>query len=258
MTAAVHPTAIVASSARLGDGVSIGPYAMIGDEVVLGPGTSVGAYASIQGPTVLGSENRVFPHAVLGFEPQDLKYRGEPSRLVVGARNIFREFCTIHRGTAATGETVIGDENFFLAYTHVAHDCHIGSHCIFSNNASLGGHIEVGDGVVLSAFVGGHQFTRIGSYAFVGAFTPIRQDILPFCKTDGNDAKTYGLNKIGLERNGFSKERVAILDKAYRILIRSKLNTKQAVERLESELSGHPDVRYLIDFVTSAKRGFHR
>ncbi|HEX7253932.1 MAG TPA: acyl-ACP--UDP-N-acetylglucosamine O-acyltransferase [Thermoanaerobaculia bacterium] len=258
MTAAVHPTAIVASSARLGDGVSIGPYAMIGDEVVLGPGTSVGAYASIQGPTVLGSENRVFPHAVLGFDPQDLKYRGEPSRLVVGARNIFREFCTIHRGTAATGETVIGDENFFLAYTHVAHDCHIGSRCIFSNNASLGGHIEVGDGVVLSAFVGAHQFTRIGAYAFVGAFTPIRQDILPFCKTDGNDAKTYGLNKIGLERHGFSKDRVGILDKAYRILIRSKLNTKQAVDRLEGELSGHPDVRYLIDFVTSAKRGFHR
>jgi UDP-N-acetylglucosamine acyltransferase len=258
LTATVHPTAIVASSASLGDGVSIGPYAMVGEEVVLGPGTSVGAYASIQGPTVLGSENRVFPHAVLGFEPQDLKYRGEPSRLVVGARNIFREFCTIHRGTAATGETVIGDENFFLAYTHVAHDCHIGSRCIFSNNASLGGHIEVGDGVVLSAFVGAHQFTRIGSYAFVGAFTPIRQDILPFCKTDGNDAKTYGVNKIGLERHGFSKERVEILDRAYRVLIRSKLNTKQAVERLESELSGHADVRYLIDFVTTAKRGFHR
>src|SRR5262249_13087288 len=225
---------------------------------VLGPGTSVGAYASVQGPSVLGSENRIFPHAVLGFDPQDLKYRGEPSRLVVGARNIFREFCTIHRGTAATGETVIGDENFFLAYTHVAHDCHIGSRGIFSNNASLGGHIEVGDGVVLSAFVGAHQFTRIGSYAFVGAFTPIRQDILPFCRTDGNVAKTYGLNRVGLERNGFSKERVEVLERAYRILIRSKLNTKQALERLEAEMADEPDVAYLIQFVRTSERGFHR
>jgi len=258
LTATIHPTAIVAPSAELGDGVTIGPYAMVGDEVVLGAGTTVGAYASVQGPTRLGPENRIFAHAVLGFDPQDIKYRGERTRLVIGARNVFREFATIHRGTSATGETVIGDDNFFLAYTHVAHDCQIGSRCIFSNNASLGGHIEVGDGVVLSAFVGGHQFTRIGSYAFVGAFTPIRQDVLPFCKTDGHEAKTYGLNKIGLERHGFSKERVAVLNKAYKILIRSKLNTKQALERLEAELSGEPDVAYLIEFVRASERGFHR
>ena len=258
MTATIHPTAIVAPSAELGDGVTIGPYAMVGEEVVLGAGTTVGAYASVQGPTRLGPENRIFAHAVLGFDPQDIKYRGERTRLVIGARNVFREFATIHRGTSATGETVIGDDNFFLAYTHVAHDCQIGSRCIFSNNASLGGHIEVGDGVVLSAFVGGHQFTRIGSYAFVGAFTPIRQDVLPFCKTDGHEAKTYGLNKIGLERHGFSKERVAVLNKAYKILIRSKLNTKQALERLEAELSGEPDVAYLIEFVRASERGFHR
>ena len=258
MTASIHPTAIVASSADLGDGVSVGPYATIGEEVVLGPDTTVGAHASIQGPAVLGPGNRVFPHAVLGFDPQDIKYRGERSRLVIGARNIFREFATIHRGTAATGETVIGDENFFLAYTHVAHDCRVGSRCIFSNNASLGGHIEVGDGAVLSAFVGGHQFTRIGSYAFVGAFTPIRQDVLPFCKTDGNEAKTYGLNKVGLERHGFSNDRVAALDRAYRILVRSKLNTKQALERIEEELPDQPDVRYLVDFIRTSKRGFHR
>jgi len=258
LTATIHPTAIVAPSAELGDGVTIGPYAMVGEEVVLGAGTTVGAYASVQGPTRLGPENRIFAHAVLGFDPQDIKYRGERTRLVIGARNVFREFATIHRGTSATGETVIGDDNFFLAYTHVAHDCQIGSRCIFSNNASLGGHIEVGDGVVLSAFVGGHQFTRIGSYAFVGAFTPIRQDVLPFCKTDGHEAKTYGLNKIGLERHGFSKERVAVLNKAYKILIRSKLNTKQALERLEAELSGEPDVAYLIEFVRASERGFHR
>jgi len=258
LTATIHPTAIVAPSAELGDGVNIGPYAIVGEEVVLGAGTTVGAYASVQGPTRLGPENRIFAHAVLGFDPQDIKYRGERTRLVIGARNVFREFATIHRGTSATGETVIGDDNFFLAYTHVAHDCQIGSRCIFSNNASLGGHIEVGDGVVLSAFVGGHQFTRIGSYAFVGAFTPIRQDVLPFCKTDGHEAKTYGLNKIGLERHGFSKERVAVLNKAYKILIRSKLNTKQALERLEAELSGEPDVAYLIEFVRASERGFHR
>ena len=258
MTVSIHPTAIVAPSARLGEGVSVGPYAMIGGEVVLGAATTVGAYASVQGPAELGPENRIFPHAVLGFDPQDIKYRGERTRLVIGARNTFREFATIHRGTSATGETIIGDDNFFLAYTHVAHDCRIGSRCIFSNNASLGGHIEVGDGVVLSAFVGGHQFTRIGSYAFVGAFTPIRQDVLPFCKTDGHVAKTYGLNKIGLERQGFSKERVATLNRAYRILIRSKLNTKQALERLEAEMPNEPDVAYLIQFVRTSERGFHR
>jgi UDP-N-acetylglucosamine acyltransferase len=255
---AIHPTAIVASSAELREGVTVGPYAMVGEEVVLGAGTSVGAYASVQGPSQLGAGNRIFPHAVIGFEPQDIKYRGERTRLVIGARNIFREFSTIHRGTSATGETVIGDDNYFLAYTHVAHDCRIGSRCIFSNNSSLGGHIEVGDGVVLSAFVGGHQFTRIGSYAFVGAFTPIRQDVLPFCKTDGHVAKTYGLNKIGLERHGFSQERIAILNRAYRILVRSKLNTKQALERLEAELPDQPDVAYLVGFIKASERGFHR
>jgi UDP-N-acetylglucosamine acyltransferase len=258
LTASVHPTAVVASSALLGEGVSVGPYAILGEEVVLGPGTSVGAYASIQGPTTLGPENRVFPYAVLGFDPQDIKYRGERTRLVIGARNVFREFSTIHRGTSATGETIIGDDNVFLAYTHVAHDCRIGSRCIFSNNASLGGHIEVGDGVVLSAFVGGHQFTRIGSYAFVGAFTPIRQDILPYCKTDGHEAKTYGLNRIGLERHGFSKERVKVLERAYRLLVRSKLNTQQAIAAIASELAGHADVEYLLEFVKASKRGFHR
>jgi UDP-N-acetylglucosamine acyltransferase len=258
LTAAVHPTAIIAASARLGEGVSVGPYATIGEEVVLGAGTSVGAHASILGPAMLGPGNRIFDHAVMGFDPQDIKYRGERSRLVVGARNVFREFVAIHRGTAATGETVIGDDNVFLAYTHVAHDCRVGSRCIFSNNASLGGHIEVGDGVVLSAFTGAHQFTRIGSYAFVGAFTPIRQDILPFCKTDGHEAKTYGLNRVGLERHGFSKERLAALERAYRLLIRSKLNTTQALQRIESELAGQPDVAYLVDFIRSSKRGFHR
>jgi UDP-N-acetylglucosamine acyltransferase len=258
LSPAVHPTAIIAASARLGEEVSVGPYATIGEEVVLGAGTSVGAHASILGPAVLGPGNRVFDHAVMGFDPQDIKYRGERSRLVVGARNVIREFATIHRGTAATGETVIGDDNVFLAYTHVAHDCRVGSRCIFSNNASLGGHIEVGDGVVLSAFVGAHQFTRIGSYAFVGAFTPVRQDILPFCKTDGHEAKTYGLNRIGLERHGFSKERLVALERAYRLLIRSKLNTTQALQRIESELAGQSDVAYLVDFIRSSKRGFHR
>ena len=259
MTATVHPTAVVSLEARLGEGVEIGPYAIVGADVVIGARTHVGSHASIEGPTVLGEENRVFPHAVLGFDPQDLKYHGEKTRLTVGSRNVFREFSTVHRGTVTGhGETVIGDDNYFMSYSHVAHDCRIGSFTVFANSASLAGHVDVGDHVVLGAFVGGHQFTRIGRCAFVGAYAAVRQDVLPFCKTDGVDAKTYGLNRIGLQRLGFSEERLKALERAYRLLIKSKLNTTQALERIEAELPGQEDVAYLVEFIKESKRGFHR
>ncbi|HTO87718.1 MAG TPA: acyl-ACP--UDP-N-acetylglucosamine O-acyltransferase [Thermoanaerobaculia bacterium] len=259
MTTEVHPTAIVSPDAELDADVAIGPYAVVGPEVCLGRGTSVGAHAQIQGPATIGEENRIFPFAVVGFDPQDLKYRGEASRLVVGHRNIFREFCTIHRGTSGgSGETVVGDENLFMAYSHVAHDCRIGSHAILANYAGLAGHIEVEDWAFLGAYVGCHQFIRIGSHAYVGAFTVIRQDVLPFCKTDGRDARTYGINTVGLTRRGFSAERVQALERAYRLLVRSRLNTSQALERIGEELPGQPDVANLVAFIRASQRGFHK
>jgi len=255
----VHPTAIVSPEAELEDGVAVGPYAVVGPGVRLGRGTSVGAHANVQGPTDLGEENRIFPFAVVGFDPQDMKYAGERTRLTAGHRNTFREFCTIHRGTAGGhGETSIGSDNLFMAYCHVAHDCRIGSNSVLANYVGLAGHIDVGDWAVLGAYVGCHQFTRIGDHAYVGAFTVIRQDVLPFCKTDGREAKTYGINGVGLKRRGFTPDRVDALERAYRLLVRSKLNTSQALERIEAELPGQPDVAYLAKFIRESQRGFHR
>jgi UDP-N-acetylglucosamine acyltransferase len=259
VTASVHPTAIVSPEADLADGVEVGPYVLIGPEVALGPGTRVGAHATLEGPTVLGRDNRVFAHAVLGFAPQDLKYKGEKTRLTIGDRNVFREFSTTHRGTIhGRGETVIGNDNLFMACSHVAHDCRIGSFTVFANSASLAGHVDVGDHVVLGAFAGAHQYIRIGNYAFVGAYSALRQDVLPFCRTEGADAKTYGLNAIGLKRSGYSRERILALERAYRLLVKSGLNTTQALERIEAELPDQGDIGYLVRFIRESKRGFHR
>ncbi|HEU5250509.1 MAG TPA: acyl-ACP--UDP-N-acetylglucosamine O-acyltransferase [Thermoanaerobaculia bacterium] len=259
MSVEVHSTAVVSAGARLADGVRIEPYAVVGDGVELGRGTSVGSHAHLEGPAVFGENNRVFPHAVLGFEPQDLKYRGERTRVVVGSRNVFREFSTVHRGTATGhGETTIGDDNYFMAYSHVAHDCRVGSGTVFANCASLAGHVEIGDRAILSAFAAVHQFVRVGRYAFVGAFAQCRQDVLPFCKTDGIDAKTYGINTIGLKRQGFSDEAIETLQKAYRLLVKSKLNTTQALQRIEQEIKGVAAVDELVLFIRDSKRGFHR
>jgi len=257
VSAEVHPSAVVSPEAVLGEGVAIGPYAVIGDGVVLGAGSQVGAHASIQGPAILGEGNRIFPHAVIGFDPQDLKYRGEPTRVVIGARNVFREFSTVHRGTATgNGETVIGDDNYFMNYTHVAHDNRIGCRVVMANSAVLAGHVEVGNHAIIGAFNAIHQFCRVGAYAFLGAYTGCRQDVLPFCRTDGLDAKTYGINTIGLKRNGFSDERVEALQKAYRFLVKSKLNTSQALDRIAQELAGQPDVEELVQFIKTSERGF--
>ncbi len=254
----IHPTAVVAPGAELGEGISIGPYAVVGEGVVLGDRTSVGGHASVEGPAAFGPDNRIFPHAALGFEPQDLKYRGEPTRLVVGARNVFREFTTVQRGTAnGGGETVIGDDNYFMNYTHVAHDNRIGSHVVMANCSVLAGHVSVGNHAKVGAFNAVHQFCRIGAHAFMGAYTACRQDVLPFCRTEGNeDPKTYGINTIGLKRAGFSDERVEALQKAYRFLRQSKLNTSQALERIAEELAGQPDVEELVQFIRSSERGF--
>ena len=254
----IHPSAVIAPGAELGEGVTVGAYAVIGDGVALGDRTTVGNHATVEGPAVFGEDNRIFPHAALGFEPQDLKYRGEPTRLVVGARNVFREFSTVQRGTATGGgETVVGDDNYFMNYTHVGHDNRIGSKVVMANCAVLAGHVQVGSNAKIGAFNAVHQFCRVGIFAFLGAYTGCRQDVLPFCRTDGQEnPKTYGINTIGLKRAGFSDERVEALQKAYRFLRQSKLNTSQALERIAIELTGQPDVEELVAFIKTSERGF--
>lgn len=253
----IDPSARVHPHARVGDATIVGPFAVIGPKVVLGCGVRVGASAVIDGNTIVGDGTEVFPFASIGLPPQDLKYRGEDTRLVIGQRNIFREFVTIHRGTAGGGgETTIGDDNLFMAYAHVAHDCHIGNHTIFGNAATLGGHVSVEDFATISAYSGVHQFCRVGRHAFIGGYSVVTKDALPFAKSVGNRARVYGLNKIGLIRRGFTEERVGQLKRAYRYLLQSKLNTTQALQHIEQDPTlACEEVAYLVEFIRTATRG---
>jgi UDP-N-acetylglucosamine acyltransferase len=256
----IHPTAIVSEAARLDESVEVGPYAIIGDGVEMGADCRIGSHAVIEGPSTFGPGNRIFPHAALGLAPQDLKYRDEPTRVVVGARNVFREFCTVHRGTSGGGGiTTVGDDNYLMAYIHIAHDCHVASRTIFANYAALAGHVEVADDAIVGAFCAVQQFSRVGRHAFMGAMTAASQDVLPFVKTDGNDVvKTYGINSLGLKRKGFSAERIEALKSIYRILASPKLNVSQALEQIGLDFSENADAAYLIEFIRSSKRGVHR
>lgn len=255
----IHPNAVVDPGAELAAGVVIGPFASVGAGVVVGEGTEVGAGACLQGPTRIGRHNRIFPHACIGTEPQDLKFRGEETRLEIGDRNQFREFCTINRGTAkGGGVTRIGDDNLFMVYAHVAHDCTVGNRTIFANNATLAGHVEVQDDASISAFSAVHQFCRVGRHAYIGGFSVVVQDALPFVKTVGHKPAVYGLNRIGLERKGVPAATIERLDDAVRLLTRSKLNLGDALLKLREEHAEDPDVMYLADFVASAERGVIR
>lgn len=253
----VHPSAVVDPQAELADGVTVGPHAVIGPTVRIGEGTEVGAGAQIYGPAVLGRGNRVFPYACIGFDPQDLKYDpDDESRLEVGDRNHFREFCTVHRGTGfGGGVTTVGDDNLFMAYTHVAHDCHVGSRTIFVNNATLAGHVEVGDDATIGAVSAVLQFCRVGRHAYIGGYSVITMDALPFVKTVGQKPACYGVNVIGLRRKDFAREAIRRLQDAYRIVVASGLNTKQALARLREEMGEHEEVAYLIDFIAGSRRG---
>jgi UDP-N-acetylglucosamine acyltransferase len=259
MSDLIHPLAVVEPSARLGEDVRVGPFAVIGAGVEIGDGTEVGAGAQVYGPARIGRENRIYPQAAIGFDPQDLKFQGEEVRLEIGDRNQFREFCTIHRGTAkGGGVTRIGNDNLFMVYAHVAHDCQVGNRVIFANNATLAGHVEVHDDANISAFSAVHQFCRVGRHAYVGGYSVVTMDALPFVKTVGLKPACYGLNSVGLRRKGVDPETIGRLERAYRILVRSRLNTAQALERLRAELAGDPEVDYLIAFVESSKRGVYR
>ncbi|MEJ2201033.1 MAG: acyl-ACP--UDP-N-acetylglucosamine O-acyltransferase [Desulfuromonadaceae bacterium] len=255
----IHPTAIIDPSAQIADGVTIGPYAVIGAHVSIGAGTVVGSHSVIEGWTEIGRDNRIFQFASVGAAPQDLKYRGAKTTLKIGDRNTIREFVTLHRGTEDGGsETVIGDDNLFLAYSHVAHDCHIGNRVILSNGATLAGHVSVDDQVILSGLCAVHQFTRIGCHAMVAGGSMVAQDVVPYTMVQGDRAKTVGLNLVGLKRRGFSEDTVRNLKKAYRLVFRSGSKVEEALEQIAQELDASPELDIFVDFIRTSERGIAR
>jgi UDP-N-acetylglucosamine acyltransferase len=254
----IDPRACVRDGAVIGDGTYVDAFAVIGPNVRIGRGCKIGASAVIDGHTSIGDGTEVYPFASIGLPPQDLKYKGEATRLDIGARNIFREFVTIHRGTAGGGGvTTIGDRNLFMNYVHVAHDCHVGNETIFGPHATLGGHVSVADFVNISAGSAVHQFCRVGAYAFIGGYSVVTKDALPYARTvGGRPARVYGLNIIGLQRRGFSAETLTKLRKAYRYLLQSKLNTTQALAKIDKDAAlSCKEVAYLVDFIRTAQRG---
>ena len=253
----VHPTAIIHPHAQVSSSVTVGPYSLIGENVELGAGTEVMSHVIIDGHTRIGKNNRIFPFASIGLAPQDLKYGGEPTAVEIGDGNSIREFVTIHRGTVeGDGITRIGSHNLLMAYVHIAHDCKLGSHIIMANGASLAGHIEIQDHAIVGPFCGIHQFSRIGAYSFLGAFSVVNLDILPYSKTTApRPLGVYGANKLGLDRRGLSVDDVKDLEAAFRLLTRSKLNTSQALEAIEAKGFQSVHVKALVEFIKSSKRG---
>jgi UDP-N-acetylglucosamine acyltransferase len=257
ITSKIHAQAVVSAAARLADGVEIGAFAVIGPDVELGEGCMVHDHAVINGPSRFGSRNVFHPFCVIGGDPQDYTFAGEHVKLVVGDGNIFREHVTISRGTRKGGGiTRVGNDNFFLSYSHVGHDCQIGNGTLFVNGATLAGHVTVQDFVTVGAFSPVHQFCRLGRYAYIGACTVITQDVLPFSLiVTERETKCFGANTIGLERKGFSPERIQILQRAFTLLVRSKKNTTQALQELRKALGDSGDVQEMIAFVENAQRG---
>ena len=260
---AIHPTAIVDLGAALASSVSVGPYAVIGAGVKVGEGTTIGAHAVIEGPTSIGRDNHIFAHASLGGAPQDMKYRGEPTELVIGDRNTIREFCTFNRGTAQDGGvTRIGDDNWIMAYVHIAHDVQVGHRTILANNATLAGHVHVGDWVIVGGLTGVHQFCRIGAHAMAGFQSHVAQDVPPFMMVAGHPLAVRGFNVEGLRRRGFSVERIAQVKQMHRLLYRDGLTLEQAGQAIQALLGGvsdgDGDIRMLLDFLAASTRGIAR
>ena len=252
-----HPTAIVHPNAKLAGNVTVGPYSLIGEDVELGEDCEVMSHCVLEGNTRMGSGNRIFPYASIGLAPQDLKYRGEPTRVEIGDGNTIREFVTIHRGTeAGDGITAIGSHNLLMAYVHIAHNCRVGNHVIMANGASLAGHVEIQDHASVGAFCGIHQFCRIGAYSFLGSYSVMNQDILPYSKTSApRPLSVLGANRLGLERRGLSADDLKDLERAFRLLSRAKLNTTQALEAIQSSAFKSDHVRALVEFIRTSERG---
>jgi len=255
----IHETAIIADTSTIADGVEIGPYAIIGDHVHIDTGTVIGPHVVVKGPTKLGKNNRIFQFASIGDQPQDLKYNDEPTELIVGDSNTIREYATINRGTVGGGGvTRIGDHNLLMAYIHVAHDCHIGNHVVFSNGASLAGHVTIGDYAILAGFSLVHQFCTVGEHAFLGLNSAVNKDVCPFMIAVGNYATARGINKNGLRRRGFSEETIQALHHAYMTLIRQRGDRRAALESLDPEVREVPEVRRIIEFIQNSERGIVR
>jgi UDP-N-acetylglucosamine acyltransferase len=255
----IDPRAIIAPSAELAADVSVGPYSIIGSGVHIGPRSVIGPHAVINGPTTIGADNRIFQFASLGDEPQDKKHQGESTRLEIGDHNVFRESCTINRGTARDkGVTRIGNDNLFMAFSHVAHDCVIGNQTVFANCASLGGHVEIGDWAILGGLTAVHQFSRIGAHAFLGGGSIVSRDVPPYVMVAGNPAVPVAANVEGLKRRGFTEDQIKNIREAYRILYRSELKLADAVARLAPLVPTQPELRIFVDFIQSSTRSLVR
>jgi UDP-N-acetylglucosamine acyltransferase len=256
MSRQIHPTALVDPAADIADDCFIGPFCTVGPDVILASGVRLDSHVVIRGQTTIGSRTRIFPFVSVGMAPQDLKYAGEPTRTKIGERNQIREFVTIHRGTAGGGGvTRIGNDNLLMAQAHVAHDCQLGSNIIMANAATLAGHVEIADGASVGAYSGVHQFCRVGREAFIGGYSVVVKDAMPFAIIQGNHATCYGLNKLGMRRRGYSRETIEGLHHAFHLLLSSKLNTTQALERIRSEIVGIGEVDLLVSFIETSKRG---
>jgi UDP-N-acetylglucosamine acyltransferase len=255
----IHPTAIVSNKAKLSEGVIVGPYTVITDNVAIGANTKIGAHCFLDGNTTIGSGCEIYTGAVVGSRPQDLKYKGEKSLLSIGNNNIIREYCTLNPGTEDGGVTSVGDGNLFMAYSHIAHDCKVGSNCVFANNATLAGHVTVEDRAVTGGLVAIHQFVHMGELSIVGGCSKVVQDIPPYSTCDGHPARIYGLNLVGLRRHKVNKESIQQLNHAFKILFNSGSTIKHALEQLEKEITDRTaEVTHLIEFIKKSERGISR
>lgn len=252
----IHPTAIVSPEARIGGNVYIGAYCRIGERVTIGNDCRFESHVIIEGPTTIGDDNQFYPFGTIGLQAQDLKFRGEETFLAIGNHNVFREYVNIHRGTkGGGGHTRIGDHNFLMAYVHIGHDSTLGNHIIMANAATLAGHVTIEDHATVGAFSGVHQFCRVGTHGYVGGYTVITKDVLPYSKTvSERNTHSYGPNIIGLERKGFTAQQIQNVKAAFRLLLQSKLNTSQAVEAIRAKLPS-PEVQVILDFIEAADRG---
>lgn len=259
MTVDIHPTAVVSPHAEIAEGAKIGPYSMIADHVAIGRNTEIGAHVVIEGHTQIGERNKIYPFATIGTPPQDIGYRGEDTRLVIGDDNLIREYTTIHRATTKENwVTTVGNNNYIMAYAHIAHDCALGNHIIMSNVATLGGHITIGDHSILGGLVAVHQFVRIGAYAFLGGKSGVDRDVPPFMVIAGERAKLYGINRLGLRRLGFSQETIEGLKKAYQIIWRGNRSFREGIAQVRREIKPFPELDILLDFFDGSKRGILR
>jgi UDP-N-acetylglucosamine acyltransferase len=255
----IHPTAIISPEATLAEGVEIGPYSIIGPDVHIGKNTVVGPHVVIESQTDIGEGNRISQFTSIGGPPQDLKYKGEPTRVKIGNFNLIKEYVTINRATIHDiGVTMIGDHNLLMAYCHVAHNCKLGNHVVMANVANLAGHIHVEDHAIIGGMTGIHQFTRIGAHCIIGGASAVTKDIPPFVTASGNFAKLYGLNLIGLKRRGFSEETIAALKETYRIIFRSSMLLADAIQKVEQEVADFPEIRQFLEFIRKSERGVCR